>query len=188
MDQLGRLLKEKEGKILARWQSVLLESHPESAGRFFENKKARFQNPVGYVLEEGLRQAWLGLVEGKVLQELARALDPLIRLRATQELSPSQALAFIPRLKGILREEVSTGKEPALEAAALSWLEERIDELTLLAFEGYVHCREQIYELRVRELRLSLGGLPPRARGRTAEAPDVPDSLDALDTTKHAES
>lgn len=167
MDQLGRLLKEREAKILTKWQSVLLESYPERARKFFDKNEGRFQNPVGCLLEEGLQQVWNGLAEGKLLKELADALDPLIRLRATQELSPSQALAFIPRLKGILREELSTGKEPDLEAVALHWLEELIDELLLLAFEGYMRCREQIFELRVRELRLSLGGSAPQVRARS---------------------
>lgn len=164
MAQVGSLLKEIEAKILAKWQSVLLGSYPKSAARFFQNKDALFTNPVAYALEAGIHDVWNGLLEGKTLQELAQALDPLIRLRATQELSPSQAVGFILRLKGILQEEMSTVSRSDPEAAALFSLEERIDDLTLLAFDGYVRCREQMFELRVRELRQTLGGLSPRER------------------------
>ncbi|GAB6174294.1 RsbRD N-terminal domain-containing protein [Paradesulfitobacterium aromaticivorans] len=155
LKEMGSLLKEKEERILARWQSVLLGSYPESAARFFQNKDARFTNPVAYALEAGIHEVWNGLLEGKTPQELAQALDPLMRLRATQELSPSQAVGFILKLKGILQEEMSTVGQSAPEAAALFSLEERIDALALLAFDGYVRCREQIFELRVRELRLT---------------------------------
>ncbi|MDI6812534.1 MAG: RsbRD N-terminal domain-containing protein [Desulfitobacteriaceae bacterium] len=172
LKEMGSLLKEKEERILARWQSVLLGSYPESAARFFQNKDARFTNPVAYALEAGLHEVWNGLLEGKTPQELAQALDPLLRLRATQELSPSQAVGFILKLKGILQEEMSIGQS-APEAAALFSLEERIDALALLAFDVYVRCREQIFELRVRELRLTLGGLSPRERDVSSGERDV---------------
>ncbi len=163
LKEMGSLLKEKEERILTRWQSVLLGSYPESAARFFQNKGARFTNPVAYALEAGIHEVWNALLEGKTPQELALALDSLLRLRATQELSPSQAVGFILKLKGILQEEMFTVGQPP-EAEALFALEEWIDALALLAFDGYVRCREQIFELRVRELRLTLGGLSPRER------------------------
>jgi len=45
------------------------------------------------------------------------------------------------------------------EPADLSILEARIDEMALLAFDVFMRCREQLYEIKVNEARRSVSVL-----------------------------
>ncbi len=80
-----------------------------------------------------------------------QAVDRLVRVRAVQDMTASQALGFIPALKTILREELRELLKEDPEA--LRALEDRIDRLTLLAFDIYSGCKERLYQIRVEEIR-----------------------------------
>ena len=101
-----------------------------------------------------------------------------VRIRAVQDLSASEAVGFVFLLKQAVR-DVLPGKH------GLSGLHDRIDRLTLEAFDRFVACREKIYELRMREVRnrtlalerLMAGGTeqrdgPPSDTWRTKPAED----------------
>jgi hypothetical protein len=76
-------------------------------------------------------------------------LERVLRVRAVENLSPSQALGFLPLLKEVIREAVG----PRLDAYFPEWsaLSERIDRLTLQGFDIYMECREKINQLRRNE-------------------------------------
>jgi len=80
-------------------------------------------------------------------------LDPLIRIRAVQGFSPSQAVYFIFALKPVIRETLQKviREDPFLKEQFQ--FESKIDELGLLAFNIYMECREKIYQLKANELR-----------------------------------
>jgi hypothetical protein len=61
-----------------------------------------------------------------------------------QDFRPSDALRFIFDLREVVAEV--TGEVPRA-------LENRIDELALMAFDQYMACRDQIAGLRQKELR-----------------------------------
>jgi hypothetical protein len=75
------------------------------------------------------------------------------RIRSIQDFPPSQAIGFIFLLKRAIQEVLKSGiqEKPVLE----EWLEfqSRIDQLTLLAFDIYMECREKICEIRVNEAK-----------------------------------
>jgi hypothetical protein len=75
----------------------------------------------------------------------ARALEGVVRIRAVQNFSASEAVGFVLLLKPALRAELPAG--PEIEAD----LDRRIDQIALAAFDLYARCREQIYEVRLRE-------------------------------------
>ena len=86
-------------------------------------------------------------------------LDEIIRIRALQNFTPSQALAFIFLLKIVIREELAGEILKENLAAEILDLESRIDGLALLGFDVYTKRREKIYEIKADEAKRRVSGL-----------------------------
>jgi hypothetical protein len=136
-------LAQKRGAILERWLDQTLASYPSQTSQFLRNEKDRFRNPVGHTLKEGLATL-LDEITGEMdIGNVKPALESIVRLRAVQDFSPAQATSFIFALRQILYDNLEGGGQP-------TW-QKRIDELALLAFDLYMRCREEIYEIKSRE-------------------------------------
>jgi hypothetical protein len=133
--------------VVQQWLARTLRTYPEESSRFFGETGDPFRNPVGRVLREGLPVLFEELAGAFDRERAALALDEILRIRAVQDFTPSQAVGFLFLLKSILREELGGGSRSP-EA-----LDRRIDELALMAFDLYVHCREKTFEIRVNEAR-----------------------------------
>lgn len=160
------ILTLRKRAILERWYEQILALYPPETARFFREEKDRFANPVGTTIYQGLEGLYEELLKGINGGEINREragghLDNIIRIRAIQDFSPSQALAFIFQLKRVIRQELAgTLQEKSL---SLQELEDRLDNLALLAFDIYMQCREQLYDLRVKEFKNRTARLLQRA-------------------------
>jgi hypothetical protein len=141
-----RLLSRKAA-IVDRWCELTLGVYPPESFRLMRREKDRFQNPVGRVTHESLESLFDGLVEDRPADEMADALDGIVRIRAVQDLSPSTALAFLFQLKDAIRE--ACGEEVPVDAA----FDARIERLVLQAFDLFSSCRGKIQELRIKEIK-----------------------------------
>lgn len=148
---LQRLLAEKREAILRRWLDLVLDAYPADTRNFLRSPKNQFTNPVGHTITEGLVSLYDQLQGKDEPVAVVQAVDRLMRVRAVQDMTPSEALGFIPALKPILREELRELQGEDLQA--LRALEDRIDRLTLLAFDIYSGCKEGLYRIRVEEIR-----------------------------------
>ena len=102
-----------------------------------------FRNPVGHAIRDAL-PVLLDVVLGRVpVIEVRAPLEHLMRIRAVQDCTPAQAVAFLFALKPLVRDRMG------LDAAT----EDRIDRLALLAFDQYLRCREQAHVIQLRELQ-----------------------------------
>jgi hypothetical protein len=158
--KLGQFLSQKKTTLVTQWLHLIFESYPPETAGFLKREKNRFDNPVAYQISRGVK----GLFDELLLPEMDadRALaflDEIIMIRAVQDFSPSQALAFIFLLKSIIRKELADELQDRSLAEEVWQLEARIDGLALLAFEAYVKRRERIYELRVNEVKNRVSGL-----------------------------
>src|SRR5208337_4159429 len=135
-------LAEKRGAILERWLEQTLASYPSQTARFLRNEKDRFRNPVGNTLKEGLATLLEEITGEMDIVKIRPALESIVRLRAVQDFTPAQATGFVFALREILYENLEGGGPPA-------W-QKRIDEMALLAFDLYMRCREEIYEIKAR--------------------------------------
>ena len=138
-----QVFAEKKSEILAKWLERTLATYPHQMQRFLHDEKDRFRNPVGHTLREGLAALLDELMGAMDLAKIRPALESIVRLRAVQDFTPSQAVGFVYLLREIMEEERADGK-PA-EA------QKRIDEMALLAFDLYVKCREEIDAIKARE-------------------------------------
>ncbi len=144
------LLAEKKKLLLQRWIDQVLDSYGSPG--FFKKQKDRFANPIGSTVSDGLQTLYAILQEGKDLQEAAKPLENIIKIRAVQDFTPSQAVSFVYVLKNIIREELAREKESEKFAASLAGLEARIDKVALMAFDFYMDCRERLHRIRVNEV------------------------------------
>jgi hypothetical protein len=130
--------------ILEEWLARTLRTYPAEASRFLLQEKDPFRNPVGHAIQQGLPVLFDQLVGDMDAVRITPALDEIVRIRAVQDFSPSQALAFLFLLKSLLREHLSDPDQRAL-------LEARIDELALRGFDLYIGCREKLHEIKLGE-------------------------------------
>jgi hypothetical protein len=148
---LSEVLQVRRSAIVGKWFERLLGTYPESTRKIFLREKDPFQNPVGHNLKEGLSNLYDGLVQSVDMASLAPVLDAIVRIRAVQDFSAGQALAFPFLLKQIIRKEFAADIQQY--STDILALEARIDELALLAFDLFVKCREQVHELKVNEIK-----------------------------------
>lgn len=149
---LEKLYADRKTAILNKWFDLTIETYPEETARFLKNKKNRFANPVGYILSQEIEPVLDGLFKGVDLETLRPFLENIIRIRAVQDLSASQALAFIFLLKQAFREELEQEIQESRVGRDLLALESRIDAVALLAFDIFMKCREKIYDLKANEI------------------------------------
>jgi hypothetical protein len=146
-------LTRKKAAILKRWLNVLFESYPPETAVFLKKEKDHFDNPVGSRISQGLEGLYDTFFQEMDKDKVLNFLDEIIRIRALQDFSPSQALAFIFLLKHIIREELADPIRAEKLGAEMLELESRIDGLALLAFDVYSKRREKIYEVRANEMK-----------------------------------
>lgn len=150
---LTHLLTEHAEELRKTWLDQVLVVYSEEYGKFVRSQGDRFANPAGVILTEGIDKILTAFTDGADEEAWNRALDPMVRLLAVQELAPAQALAFIPRLKKVLRDVLGDALEDASTRGEMSDLEKRIDRLTLMAFDIYIFYRQRIFEVRINELK-----------------------------------
>jgi hypothetical protein len=160
---LNKFLEEKKSAFLKRWFNLIVETYPDESTRFLKTQKDRFANPVGHALSKALDRLYAEVVSGVDPQRAAPALDQIIRIRAIQNFSPSQAVAFVFFLKTVIREALEEEIRESGIKEELLILETRIDQLALLAFDQYMGCREKLYDLKANELRRQTYRLLQRA-------------------------
>jgi hypothetical protein len=148
---LNEALANKRKEILALWIERTLDSYTSSG--FFKRAKDPFANPVGVNITNGLTGLFDLLLANADQQAFLQPLDIVVRIRAVQEFTPSQALAPFLELKWVVKQVFSAGKETRPLLAALDDLDCTIDRMALAAFDIYAACREQLYQNRVQELK-----------------------------------
>jgi hypothetical protein len=161
---LNTFFKEKKSAFLKRWFNLIVETYPDETTRFLKYQKDRFANPVGYALTQSLDRLYEEVVSGVDPERAAPALDQIIRIRAIQNFSPSQAVAFVFFLKTVIREALEEDIRQSGIKEELLVIETRIDQLALLAFDQYMGCREKLYDLKANELRRQTYRLLQRAK------------------------
>lgn len=151
---LKKKLVEQKSAILKKWFNAVADTYPDNTAGFLKKQKAQFTNPVGYTLAEGLDGLYESLLQGMIPDTVSTFLDGIVRIRAVQEFTPSEAVAFIFHLKKIVRQELGsefTQQQRMIEELAA--FDSAIDDLALFSFDIYMKCREKIYELKANEAR-----------------------------------
>lgn len=155
---LKDLLKKKKSSILSAWLNSLLESYSPDARRFFTKQKDSFANPVGTTLKKELENLYDLLLQEWDTNQLSLTMDRIIRMRAIQDFTPSQALSFVFDLKTIIRKELKKEIIAQNFQEDLLKIEILIDRMALLGFDVYSNCRQRLFEIRVNEVKKQISG------------------------------
>jgi hypothetical protein len=153
---LKDLLKKQRTSIIDKWFDLIIESYPADTVTFLKGKGG-FTNPVGQTTSQGIEDIFDGLLLDAGASEIAPFLDSIIRMRAIQDFTPSQAVNFIFLLKRVIRDEILSHtdthftKDESLDEFRI--LDEKIDALALLSFDIFMKCREKLYDIKANELR-----------------------------------
>jgi hypothetical protein len=157
--KLTDLLIQKKSRIVDGWLRVIFESYAAEAAIFLKKEKDRFDNPMGVSISQGVQGLYDALLVEMDTDRVLAFLDEIIRIRAIQDFSPSQALAFIFLLKNVIREKLAKELRAEDLSGELLELESRIDGLALLGFDVYTKRREKLHEVRVNEIKNRVSGL-----------------------------
>lgn len=152
--------KDIRPEIIDEWFNGIIAGYPPETRRFLETNRDPFSNPVGSILKNSLGillDQILGEMNDKVLKT---ALGDYLKIRAVQDCMPSEALQFLFLLKGILHDFGGEDQGPKPGREGVEALERRIDTVTLVAFDIYMKCREDIFSIRVKEIRNQVFGVP----------------------------
>ena len=149
----GKILKSQKKNILQEWFETTINTYPEETARIFNKSKNKFDNPVGVATYESLESVIdilyqnMEQADDKDLNEelIEQALDSVIRIRAIQNFSASQAVGFVFALKDIVRK--SAGNDTT------TLFDRKVDQIALAAFNRFLKCRESIFLLKAMEAK-----------------------------------
>jgi len=143
-------LSSKKDAVINAWFARVVDTYPAETARFLRSQSDLFANPVGQTTLRSLR-VLVDMLEADLDPKAVReALDPILRIRAIQAFSPTQAVRFVFDLKNIIDEALPADIK---NAAEMRRIDQRIDEMALAAFDIFVQCREKIYDLKANETK-----------------------------------
>jgi hypothetical protein len=145
--EIVSLLSESKEDIIEEWFDAAVRVYPPDTASFLKKKNNRFANPVGYNFLQAMEASLGYLVGQKKGEEVLGALEGLVKIKAVQDFSASQAVKFIFILKDVIRKRAGGPSEELLE------IESRVDELALVCFDIYMRSKEKLNDLRASELR-----------------------------------
>ena len=172
--ELTSLLENKKSSIVKKWFELVIDTYAPDAALFFKNQSDDFLNPVGGTTRNILETLFETLLDNFDTDRIALTLEPLIKIRAVQKFSPSQAVGFLFALKTLIRNELKKELKK-INTEELDLVDSRIDSLALIGFDVFVQCREKIYDLRTHTERSKIYTAFARAGLIKEIAADEPD-------------
>jgi len=148
---LEQFLINKRAVILSKWFDLILETYPGYTAAFLRREKDRFLNPVGYTSYQSVCAIYDELCQTSSTEKMTGAIEGIIRIRSVQDFSPSEAVSFVFLLKKAIRE--IGGSELDTLTRELNRFDLVIDDLALHTFDIYMKCREEIHDIRIKELK-----------------------------------
>jgi hypothetical protein len=168
-----RLLQNKK-RLVRQLFDMLAGTYPLQTVRLLKKETNQFANPVGHTFLVAIDEIVDEFLGRNSVEAMGPLLDKLIRIRAIQDFSPSSSLAFIFGLKTIalevLEEDLAAG---AVSREELSDFERKVDALALSAFDVYMRCRENLFEVRINEIKNRTNRLLKRAEIKKSTLSEV---------------
>ncbi len=117
------------------------------------NNPDPFLNPVGSSVRIMLETVFDQVTGEMDNNKIFSSLDDYCKIMALQELRPSRALGFLLSLRRLINNGTGSGAEQKISPGEINMLEDRINDILLRSFDIYMECRENIFIIRVNELK-----------------------------------
>ena len=153
---LKDLLIKKKSSIINNWIQSIIETYPSKTSGFLKSQKDRFSNPVGYTISNSAEKIFEEIINQNDIEKLKASLTDLIKIRAVQNFSPSEATGFIFSLKNVIRKELEQEVIEGKVLSELNELESFIDDTALTAFDVYMDAKEKLFKIRINEIKAQL--------------------------------
>lgn len=147
------VLHKKE--ILETWLESFYASYPDAARALLKTENDPFSNPVGATIRRSLENVLNCAAEGGLTESIRGSLDDIIRIRAVQGYSPSEAVSFLFNLRKTVYDYLVQKDTCAVSIAEMSELDAWIDSVIALGFDIYMECRESLFTLKINEIKKS---------------------------------
>jgi len=151
--KLTTLLIDNRKAILENWVSRILDTYSPDSARFMKRQPNRFANPVGQTFARQAEHIYDALMTDGDPQVAAAAIERINKIRAVQDFTASEAVAFIFFLKAAVRTVLKRDLAGGAMSDQLLSLESKIDDMALRAFDSYMHCREKLFEIRCKDIK-----------------------------------
>jgi hypothetical protein len=150
---LYKFLKQNKESILQDWFELTINTYGPEMVRFLRKEKNQFSNPVRNTIITSLDRIYDGIVDGNSVDE-HHGLEEIIKVRAVQDFSPSDALSFLFDLKKIIRTTYTKSEQKPETLEELVDFDQRFDIVLKRAFDIYNNCRQKIQEIKMAEIKL----------------------------------
>lgn len=170
-------LKEKEQEIGAKWQNAVIDSYPIDSGKFLLGNKDRFANPIGYSINEELPKIFKQLTGEMNIELLRISLEEIIKIRAVQNFTPSEAVGFLYFLKDIVKSELNRSSWDDNLIVGFFEFESRIDRAVMISFEIYLDMKLKISDIRTNEIKKRNQRMMSRIHEKYGMAEDLSEEL-----------
>ena len=150
---LTDLLKAKRSSIIKDWTKRIFDSYASETSGFLSKDNDRFSNPVGFTIRDNIEKIIDEVISDRNSASIKILLIDILKIRAVQEFSPSEAVKFIFQLKDTIQAEVKVDPGSQKEMNELAALYSFIDEMALMAFDVYMELRETVNRIRMDEVR-----------------------------------
>lgn len=167
MNTVEELLAANREAVVQDWYNHILDTYPPETAKLWKKGGDPFHNPVAVRTRQGAEAVVDYLVkkqDDKALESVLDYLDEVVRVRAVQNFTPSQAAGFIFLLKKAIRETLWNDLKRLGVWEQFVALESRIDGLALASLDLYAKCREKLFEIKVAELKREYTQLLKRAQ------------------------
>jgi hypothetical protein len=149
---LTKFLQQNRERILQEWLDQTINTYEPEMVRFLKKEKNQFSNPVRNTIITSLEKIFNGIVSENGVDN-SSGLEDLIKVRAVQNFSPSEALSFLFGLKKIIRTEILRNEEKSESLSDLYLLDQKFDTLLRQAFDYYNDCRMKINDIKISEIK-----------------------------------
>ncbi len=153
---LCELLIKYKSSIVSKWIKLILDSYSTESSNFFNQEKNHFSNPVGSTISTNAASIFDEIIGNRNFQNITLLLTDIIKIRAIQDFSPSEAVGFIFPLKNIIREELNEEIKQEKIFDEFAELEFVIDKTALIAFDLFMESREKVFQIRMNDAKYKL--------------------------------
>ncbi len=142
MDLKQALGKNRE-PFIKKWFQATIDTYPTQTAKILGKDSNRFDNPIGAITHETIADVFNLILDDFTPESLEQKLDPVIRIRAVQAFSASEAVSFVFELKKI--------GEALLDIEMIREFDKLVDQIALASFNRFMKCREEIFLLKATE-------------------------------------
>jgi hypothetical protein len=153
---LYELLVKNKSSIVSKWIKLIIDSYSIESSKFFNMEKNRFSNPVGNIISTNATSIFNEIIGSRDFEKISLLLTDIIKIRAIQDFSPSEAVGIVFLLKKIIREELNKEINQEKILDEIIELEFVIDKTALIAFDLYMESREKVFQIRLNDAKYKL--------------------------------